>query len=310
MGIAETNISMKSNFALFSILILTACNHSTGQEARLIRWQLSEGSRYRVELKQSTAIKSSIDTREKQLGNEMLLLMSWKIESAKDDAFNITQSIDRVYLKISQPGKEGIQTTEIDTDNERGPGSFAGELLKQIQPLIGTKYLVSMTSRGEISEISVPPESMEALRNAPASMRLRQVLTREGLEDLIGQSAIVFPEQAIKAGDEWTTSQDITNALGKIRKTHRYVYNGEQDRNDAEAAGFSVSTVVEKLEPGENDATIDGFSGSGKIWFAPEENEILESSVENKMTTRRTYREKIIQTSVSSSISMRVSKIQ
>ena len=79
-----------------------------------------------------------------------------------------------------------------------------------------------MNPRGEILDVEIPEQSMQAIREAPASMQIRQVLTKEGLSDLFGQSAIVFPEKSLSAGDTWIDQTEIKNEVGTIKKIDQF----------------------------------------------------------------------------------------
>ena len=279
-----------------------------GQEARQVRWQFAVGDEYQVVLEQQTAITTNIDTRRKEIGNVMQLTMDWKIEAVDENQITINQSIRRIHLKTDTPTKNGIRTTEIDTDAEEVKSELAQELLKQVRPLVNSDFKVTMSPHGEIMDVTVPQESMDALRNAPASMQLREVLSVAGLKELIGQAAIVFPDEAIKPGDTWKSMAQIKNAFGTVERHNTYTFGGAQERDGISGMEFSVKSEIEVAEPDDENALIDKYTGNGSFWFAPDAKTILESRFENSMQTRRTYRDRTILTSVSTEVSMEVTR--
>ena len=228
----------------------------------------------------------------------MLLEMDWNVVSATDEQFEIEQTITRIRLTINTPNKSGVKTTTIDTESEGKTTELGASLLEQIKPLIGTKFNVSMTPRGEIAEVSIPKDSLAQIRLAPASMPIRELLTEKGLKDLIGQSAIVFPENSISAGEDWTIDAGQKNTA--FSKTNTVTFIGTSLSDGVDVHTFKVNTditessngVEQEVEPGTTKMTIQEFSGGGKIVFSPDGLVVVDSDMKNKMMTNRNYREK------------------
>ncbi len=293
---------MKPSIAILSLMMLTCGSAVFGQDSRRFRWQLEAGDEYRIELNVQTSIKSNVDRRSKQIGDSLVLMLDWKVLSASGDTFTISQTIKRIQMTVRIPADEGIQTTEIDTDDTRQPTGLTGELLKQIRPLVGTTYTLTMTDRGKILTVTSPPETAAILRqDVSTSVRVGQVLTVEGLNGLLNQSATVFPETAIAVGDDWETVQTIENSFGKTSKTHRYQYDGKQQRQGIEVDVFSVTAELETEKSA--DAVLD-FKEQGTIWFAPGQDRRMESQMENRLQTRRNYRDKAIVTTVTTVVEL------
>lgn len=280
----------------------------SGQEARQVRWQFAVGDEYQVVLEQQTAITTNIDTRRKKIGNVMQLMMDWKVEAVDEDLITINQSIRRIHLKTDTPTKNGIRTTEIDTDVDEEQSELGLELLKQVRPLVNADFKVAISPRGEIVNVTVPQESMDALRNAPASMRLREVLSVAGLQELIGQAALVFPDQAIKPGDTWKSTAQIKNAFGTVERLNIYTFDGAQEREGISGLEFSMKSEIDVAAPDDENALIDKYAGNGSFWFAPTAKTMLESRFENSMQTRRTRRDRTILTSISTAVTMKVAR--
>ncbi len=295
-------------FARAIFVTVAVASLIAGQETRQIRWQFEVGDEYQVLLEQTTKVTTNIDTRRKEIGNVMQLTMDWKIEAVDEDRITINQSIRRIHLKMDTPTKNGIRTTAVDTDAENEKSELSIELLKQVRPLVNSDFKVAMSTRGEVVDVTVPQESMEALRNAPASMRLREVLSVEGLKELIGQTAIVFPEQAIQQGDTWKTTAQIRNAFGMVERSNFYSFDGERERDEIAGLEFSLKSAIEVADPSVENAVIDEYSGSGSFWFAPQARTMLESRFENAMQTSRTYRDRTILTSVTTDVTMKVTE--
>ncbi len=277
------------------------------ESGKKLRWKFEQGDKYDVELTQQTGIKTAIQNRSQEIGNEMLLSMKWTISKANDSDYVIDQSIERIKLTITAPSKGAVEITKIDTASTDKPTEFGERLLEQVRPLIGSVFSVAMTDRGEITNVEIPKPTMEALRAAPASMQLRELITEQGLKDLFGQSAIVFPEAAIESGATWNTSNSVKNELATVTKKSTFTYNGTEEADGLNFDSFSIDAEIESSEVSAENS-IDNFTGSGKIKFANNATTMLDSRISNAMTTMRKYRDQKIKTTVNTDVSMRVTK--
>ena len=272
-----------------------------------LRWNLEPDTSYEVELNQTTGIKTNIQNRTQEIGNEMTLLMNWTVSSAEDSTYKINQSITRIRLTVTAPSKGGVQITSIDTGSDEKTTEFGMRLLEQIKPLIETSFLVTMTDRGEIKEVEIPKESMEAIRSAPASMQLRQVISEQGLKELIGQSAIVFPQNRVKPGDQWESRNSVKNEFATITKKNQLKYDGSKEIDGSTFESVTLTTGITTSDISEGNS-IESFVGSGTILFSNENDTLLDSKIKNEMTTIRKYRDQKIKSTVNTDVSMKVTK--
>ena len=288
------------------LLIFLSTSVAVSQSTDAVRWNLKQGEKLKVELQQDTGFKTNIGNRSQEVGNQMTMFVDWEVESAADDSFVIAQTITRIKLTVNIPDENGIQQTRLDTASDDQTGKLAEQLIEQINPLIGLKFQVTMSNRGEIKNVDIPKASLEAIRQAPSSMQIRQVITADGLRELIGQSAIVFPESSVAKGESWDSQTKVTNALGDFNKTNKFTFDGPQSIDAGEYQQFTVTTTVdEKMKEG---AALKNFGGNGKIWFSADAPMILRSQTTNQMTSERRYRERIIESTVTTEIKMKVSR--
>lgn len=292
-----------------SLLLFCICFPAAAQDANSIRWTLQPGDNLQTTLEQTTEIETNIDTRKKKIGNDMLLIIDWQIDKVDGDRIEMTQSINRIKLQVHRPSKNAIETTLIDTEstNKPAPG-LAVHLHAQIAKLVGTKFSVVMSTRGEVLTVKIPESSMARIRQAPASMTLRKLLTEDGLKDVLGQSAIIFPEN--NADNEWSVGSEAKNAMGKVARETSISYEGKTDRNEARVHTFAMKSSAEIAEPAttEDPPTMDDYSGWGSAWFANDANPVFESNFENRMNVSRKYRDQEIISTVSTTTKMRVVK--
>ena len=298
-----------TTIAICSFLPVWTVNAQTDQTDQPLRWKLKQGEKLTVVLEQNTGVKTGLGNRAQETGNEMTMTLQWNVKSEAKNEFVIEQTIERIQLTINAPSENGIQTTELDTSEAEGKGKLAEHLLQQIQPLVGTVHLVTMTDRGEITNVSVPKESKEAIRQAPSSMQIRQIISEAGIKEMIGQGAIVFPSESITPGADWSSRKTVENGLGEVTTSTKYTYNGPQEIDGANVEQFSALTMMtvdeKKLKEG---VQISGFDSKGKATFAATAKNVLETEFSSQLTTKRTYRETIVESTVTTETKTKVTR--
>lgn len=280
--------------------------NASAQSNQPLRWNLKQGEKLSVVLEQNTGVKTTLGNRAQETGNEMIMSLNWEVTSV-ENGFVIKQSVERIQLTINTPSENGLQTTTLDTASDDNSGQQAQHLLEQVRPLIGTVHNITMSPRGEITGVSLPKESKEAIRTAPASMQIRQVFSENGIKELLGQGAIVFPAKSIEAGAEWKSNKSVRNGLGELTTVTTYSYDGREGDGADSADQFKVLAELTNKKLNKEVESVN-FSGKGKIRFAAEAKMVLDSELSNEMTTKRTYRETIIETTVTTEVKTKVNR--
>ncbi len=278
-----------------------------------LRWDLQKGQSLVIKLTQSTEIVSTVEKRTKNIANSMTLNMIWAVDSVdKKKQISILQTIESVQLDLNDPargvaGQVQIDTRGSDNDELLKKKNLKSQLLQQVMPLIGLELNIIMSPRGEIVDVVVPPKTLEALRKLPGSMRLRQLLTHQGLKDIWGQSAMMLPENELAVGDEWNSKNEIMLPMGKFARTNTYKLTNSNESQ----AEIELNTSIELIEPvkikeGETQVKLVSFNGSGAIQWNAKEGFLSSSKVSNTIKTDRPYREKNVVTSATSTIELSI----
>ena len=301
---------LKSIAAFLLTIVLLASSTAHAQSEKQFRWKMAEGDAFVVQLVQESKIKSNIEKRVQEITNKMTLHMDWKVLSVDGDKNVIVeQSIKRIELNSVTPTEVGTQTVSVDTDNKDRLKDLAKKLYKQVFKLINTKYTVKMSARGEILDVEIPKESMEAIRQAPSSMQLRKALTEKGLKDMFGQSVITFPAEAINKGSDWSSTAKVTNSLGAFNKTNTYTYAGTSEKDGKSLDEFSIETKLEKTADGKIGSEVIEFKSGGELLFDSDNGYVTESSIQSTMNSQNSsYKDTTINTVTTTSVSMKVTR--
>ncbi len=267
-----------------------------------LEWRLVEGQTYESRLVQTSEVTSQVEERKRTVNNELELILDWSVISANETEFKIMQTISalRVVTKSETTGK----LLELDTRKpEAAATRLEKDLMKQILPLIGAEFLVTMSRRGEILDVEVPETSLKELRKVPGSLQLRSLLTPEGIKDFYGQSIIILPDEAVSDGFEWKTTEQLKTQMGELGRTNQYVVKAGSPAETQKVIGLDVAVAQAKTTE-ESKSKMISFSGSGEFVFDFEKGCFSSTEFSNEMRTERPYRNHTILTSVKTTIKM------
>jgi len=108
------------------------------------------------------------------------------IKEIQDTIYNVEMGIKRINMKMSQGGME------MSYDSNLGDEALddMGKMMKtQFEPLMAAKIFTKMSHRAESLETIVEPEM-------------------PGMEQFTNNSGtVVYPKEAVKAGDSWTAEK-------------------------------------------------------------------------------------------------------
>jgi hypothetical protein len=298
----------KTGLALLAMWLTFAVSHSAAQEATP-KWIFEKADVFEVVLTQTTSIKSQVDQRVKDVDNQLRLNATWEVKSVSDvGVATMKMTLVSVQMKMeSMPNGVG-KSIEIDTSSDEKQKGAGGELLKQLAPLMGAVVNIDMSTRGEITNVVVPESTLESLREAPGSMKLRKIFESQGIQELFGQSVVVLPED-LQQNQPWEIDNQSQTGFGTFDAKHTCVWTGNRKSGDSNLAEFELKTEVTPRDESRNtDAKLTKFSGGGNLVFDLSQGHFLSSKSSNELTTEKAYREKTITTTVTTDVEMQIKK--
>ena len=220
-------------FSMFSLSQLCA------QETSLT-WKLATNDRFSLVMQQQAQIASQVDQRSRTSSNDMQMWIDWEVvDVGPNGTSTIKQTIKRITLVTKTPNESGEQVTNVDTGAQDKASGLAARLSQMIAPLIGGTITIQMTERGAIESVVIPESTMESLRQAPESMRLRQLFTKKGLSEMFGQAAWKRPTSrspkgipgspAVRSPVKWVplikSGIHIPGTTGRFQHADHYAQN-------------------------------------------------------------------------------------
>jgi hypothetical protein len=196
-----------------------------------LRWKFKLGDKldyHMVEEMTLTTRGAPLDETSTPLHQEMD--MTWKVVGVKDDGEAvIEQKFHDVTLKMTGPRGEKI---EYKSGGDEATASLAAMVAPIYDALTKGVFEFTMTARGEIKNVKVADEVLEALKNSPGAAMLGDIATAEGLQRMLVKWALVLPEKAPKPGETWRSRVELKSPAGGeqiVESSYRYEGTKEID---------------------------------------------------------------------------------
>ena len=158
---------------------------------------------------------------------------------------------------------------------------------------------VTMTPRGEVTDVSIPDQVTAALKSVPGAAGMDDAATTEGFKKMFTQGAMTLPESAPTAGEKWSTNVQMNSPMmGKMVVDTTYEYQGTKDVDGATCAVIAP-TLTTKFEGNATiPMTIKDQSSSGQILFNEDLGRLQSSLIKQNMTLGATIQNQTIQQTI------------
>ena len=135
-----------------------------------------------------------------------------------------------------------------------------------------------MRPSGKIDDVVVPETLVKALTNSGPT---GSMLTEESLKEMMTQSAVSLPAEAISPGSTWETSQQVDLNFGTMIVTSQLTYIGTEN-------GIAKISTKPSIEVKPKDNAVVGLKltkseGQGVVQFDVEKGRIVKSDLKLKL---------------------------
>lgn len=281
-------------------LLFGAASAAHGEQ--LLRWKLKQGETLHVELTQKSELETTVANRPLKMNLDMLMGLTWQVEAVDDQGTaRLVQSFTRLRLKMDVPKQDPV---EYDSAAQAKPVGLAKDVAEAVGPLIGAKFFVTMNSRGEIVDVKLSEEAARLLES-PAAARWKKTFSKDGLAEVLRQSAAVLPEKPVEAGSTWTVPTTSKSPLGPIKMSHKYTYQGTEQRGGKSLEKLSVETKLE-LEEAKGKPQLKEQTHKGVLYFDAEAGRFVETDLKQELVTESPYRDTVVRAKATSTLQMKV----
>lgn len=201
--------------------VATAVNHHQVAAVRLangplfrqrpeeaLRWKFNEGDQFKFTFQQSTTIQSKVEGNSIENSSNLGLIVSWKVIQAGEGQATIEMRYQQIDIEMNPRGAGLVKVSTDPALPRVGTGSVARVaegLIRAVTPIIDQPFLVLLDDRGVISEVQMEAKLVEQIRLAPNSMAIRNVISQEGIQAILGSLLVQFPAEPARTWQNQST---------------------------------------------------------------------------------------------------------
>jgi hypothetical protein len=291
--------------AMFALLIGSAQAQTT------LKYKFKEGEKLNYTMDQTQKQSINIIGMEIETTMTQNMEMSWNVKSVKDGKAQMSQTIDRIRVKMESP----FAPFEFDSKDGKEPEGPLGPLLGPLfAAMAGAEFTVTMDEQGEVSETKLSEKLLETMKANPALQQFGGGFTEDGLKNMISQSGgSVLPKTSVKKGDTWDQKMELKQPpLGVMKLNNTYTYGGTEEKDGATLEKIDVKTEI-KIEPLEDanaqiEIKVKSVETKGTMYFDNKAGRLALSTMNQKMVMEINAMGNIIESAVDQTVTVKLAK--
>jgi uncharacterized protein DUF6263 len=248
-----------------------------------LRWKLQTGDHLDVAIRQRTESDVTYSGKSTKTEIDLGMHLTWRVLAAENGQFRLQQTLDRVTVSLEAPPAGRVQ---YDTAQANPPAGSAKDIAAALTPLLAAKLKVTMSDRGEIQIQEQTPAKAAAQSNA--------LLSKDSIRQLLDQPLAVLPEKPVNKGEPWTSTANLTTALGKAVQTTTYTYQGPADADGRTLQNIDVSADLQVTPGTSAKITLKTHKQTGTVLFDSKAGRVVSTDQNQTLVTERPYRETTI----------------
>jgi hypothetical protein len=291
----------------FLAIPLLLASASTARADTELRWKFKAGDKTHYAMKTDVTQDTKAGGMPFQVKIMQTMDMTWDVaEVADDGTATLNQTIDRVRMEMTLPQAGAPQIKYDSQAKEKAPGT---EMLSKVfDVIVGKPFVMKVTSLGKVLEMQAPDGVVQAFKNMPAGQG--GMFSEDGLKQMISQSMLPLPEEAVAVGTTWEKSAEMqAPPFGKQVTVTQYKFAGDGEVNGKKVDKIDVTMDI-KLEAGDDPNTkfkLKDNKAGGEIHWDNSAGQPAQSRIDSKMSFEITANSMTIeQTVTTNSVMTRV----
>ena len=291
-----------------AVLVLLA---GPAQAQTTLKYKFKEGDKLNYTTEMTQKQMMNIMGNEIETSTTQNMDMTWIVKAVKDGKAEVSQTIDRIRMKIDSPFG-GFDFDSKDGKEPEGPiGMIVGPVLNA---MAGAEFTVTMTEQGDISDTKLSEKLIEAIKSNPILQQMGGAFTEEGLKNMMTQSGgSILPKTAVKKGDTWDQKIELKQPpLGVMKLNSTYTYGGPEEKDGATLEKIDVKTEI-TIEPIEDAAAqfeikVKSADMKGTMYFDNKAGRLVVSTINQKMNMEINAMGNIIESVVDQTVTVKLAK--
>jgi len=273
-------------------LVLLALVAAPSRGDTTLRWKFQKGKKYNYTTTKKVNSKAEIQGNKIDSTLTQVMDVTWDVKDVKSDgSARMSQTIDRIRFKMEAPPPLG--NLEYDTKDAGEPEGLIQALAPVFKALVGSPIELTMSDRGEVSDVKLPEKLMDTLKNAgPAgAMFAGNLGSEDGLKAMMSKVSLTLPKDDLAKGKTWTsTNETPTPPTGTTVEENTFTYAGPVDQGGAklEKVGVKVKVDMKVDDKSPFKVKIEKQDSDGSFLFDNAAGQLKNFELTQKMTTKTT----------------------
>jgi hypothetical protein len=228
-------------FVCLGVAICCAACCSSARCDEPLRWKFKVGEKLDYNMTQEMKM-----TFPQPINMHQEVDILWDVQGVneKGDAV-IRLKFERIKMKAAPPdsAEKGAQAIEFDSTSDAQPTGLAALLAPLYKAMIEGEFEISMTARGEVTDVKIPEQVVTVMKNMPDASSMGNMATSEGFKKMLSKGVLVLPQEAPKVDDQWTTKIEVPIPIfgAQMTQTTTFRYVGTRKIN---------GTIYAVIDPG------------------------------------------------------------
>ncbi len=286
-------------------VLLTGAIADESRADTLLRLKFNAGETIRYVIIQKMITTQKIEGMEIPMTATETIDMSWSVQSVDaDKVASITQTIDRVRMKMESPQGIMIDYDSASDEEPEGPAKMFASVFKA---MVNKPISMKVSPRGEVSDVHVPQAMIDGFTKLPGMEKMGSLFSEDTMKEMSGIGEL--PEKAVSKGDTWTDEKEISFPIfGKMHVKVSNRYLGTETRNGKPLEKIAITQQMD-IKPGEEQPAIvfriKEHKASGTTYFDNVAGRFAEAQLKTKMEFEITVGEKKIQSTIEADMEMK-----
>ncbi len=249
-----------------------------------LRYNLKVGETYSLKQHTTQAIEQNVQGMSQNISTTIGGDIAIKITGKSDNVYSSEVMFESMLFKVEMPMMNMSYDSKDETADPNNP------LNKTFNLIVGHKFEMQFDDRGSIKQVrgfeAVVEKLAAAFGDNPqhAEMMKQQLagqFSDESMKNMMSNMLIVFPEEKIKVGSNWSTSTTLTKPMPIDNSFH---YSVESIGSDVVKLSGTGTTATKEGQSVEQMGMTQHFDLKGDLVFTANINAKTGWPTEVKMT--------------------------
>jgi hypothetical protein len=261
-------------------VIIVACAADPAAAQTTLRYKFKKAEKLNYALEQKMTMSMNVMGMDVNVNMSQNMDMLWNIlDVDADGKAKMTQTISRIRFTMDG-GPTG--KIEFDSKENKDPEGPVGKIMAPIfKALAGAEISLSMDSQGKISDVKVPDKITKATKSVPGGGGLGDMFSEEGIKQMIDQSGLIVPKEAVAKGKSWEQKFEMKSPLGVMKVDNAYTYEGpaKRDNKEVERVGMKPKLAIEPNKDSPAKITLKSQDAKGAALFDNDAGRLVETNM-------------------------------